>query len=293
MRYISWNSQPLSECAAKYAHGDFIDLQGRSTHYIESGAGSPIILLHGFFYDTQMWQKNIEALAAHFKVYALDLWGFGYSTREPLDYGYALYAHQLLQFMDALHIETASLIGQSMGGGTIVKFALSHRDRVRKVILVAPAGMPNPLPPMARIANLPPIGEFMYGFPSDFFRRLALKRLFIHNPAHISDSYFENVTRFHKVEGSSEAMLATLRKRYFDTLLPDIRAYGESSLPTLLVWGREDRSTPVELGIEMNALLGNSRLEIIDGAGHCPHDEQAELFNRMAIDFLADADVAA
>ena len=81
--FIPWNSQPLTVWADKYAQGDFIDLDGRRTHFIEKGEGKPIILLHGFFYDSCLWATNIDALGEHFKVYALDLWGFGYSTRAP------------------------------------------------------------------------------------------------------------------------------------------------------------------------------------------------------------------
>jgi len=287
MSYIPWNSQPLDEWASKHAPGNFIDLTGHSTHYIERGEGSPIILLHGFFYDTHMWHSNIEALATLFRVFAIDLWGFGYSTREPMDYGYPLYSRQLLAFMDAFGIPKASMIGQSMGGGTIVKFAVSHRDRLDKAILVDPAGMPNPLPLMGRIANFPVIGELMYGLQSDFMRKLALRRNFIHDPGFITESYFENVTRFQKIKGTSQVMLDILRKRFFDTLHDEILAFAEAKVPTLLVWGREDRSIPLERGRAMHALLKGSRLQIIDNAGHCPHDEQSVLFNQLAVDFLS------
>ena len=98
--FIPWNSQPLDFWASKYAQGKFVDSDGRRTHYIEKGEGEPVILLHGFFYDSYLWAANIDALAQNFKVYALDLWGCGYSTREPLDYSYQLYADQVLMFMD-------------------------------------------------------------------------------------------------------------------------------------------------------------------------------------------------
>ncbi|MEE8372329.1 MAG: alpha/beta fold hydrolase, partial [Dehalococcoidia bacterium] len=159
--FVPWNSQPLDEWSDKHATGKFIDLGGNSTHYVEKGEGEPVILVHGFFYDSYMWNKNIDALAKRFKVYALDLWGFGYSSRDPMDYSYPLYADQLLGFMDALNIQKASLVGQSMGGGTCILFAVRHRDRVNKMILVDPAGMPNPLPLLGKMANLPKVGEFL------------------------------------------------------------------------------------------------------------------------------------
>jgi len=288
MSFVPWNSQPLNEWASKHAPGRFVRLAGHPTHFIERGAGPPLILIHGFFYDTYMWHNNIDALAAHFKVYAFDLWGFGYSTREPMDYGYSLYSDQLLEFMDALGIQKASLIGQSMGGGTIVKFATSHPERIDRAILVDPAGMPNPQPLMARITNFPLVGEVMYGLQSNFMRRLALRRNFIHDPVYITERYFENVTRFHKIRGTSEAMLTILRKRFFDTLLDDIQAFRASDVPTLIVWGREDQSIPVEHGEAMHATMKGSRFQIISDAGHCPHDEQSELFNQLALAFLSD-----
>ena len=218
--FIPWSSQPLEEWAKKYAAGDIIELNGHSTHYVEKGEGEPLILIHGFFYDSYMWNKNIDALAEGFKVYALDLWGFGYSTRDPLDYGYPLYADQLLKFMDTLNIERASLIGQSMGGGTCILFSVNHRDRVNKMILVDAAGLPNPLPVMGKIANLPKLGEFLVNLKGNFYRKMALSSIYIHDKAFITDSYLEHVTRFHKVKGTTEASLKILRKQFFDTL-PD------------------------------------------------------------------------
>ena len=285
--FVRWNSQPLDDWAKKYAAGKFIDLDGYPTHYIERGEGEPIILIHGFFYDSYMWAKNTEALAEKFKVYTLDLWGFGYSTREPLNYGYPLYAGQLLKFMDALHIQKASLVGQSMGGGTCILFAVQHRERVNKLILVDAAGMPNPLPLIGKMTNLPRVGEFLLGLKSNFFRKMVLATTFIHDKKLITSSYFENVTRFQKIKGTSEVSLNILRKQFFDKLLDEIRTLGKMDVPILIIWGREDKAIPVGRAREMHKILKNSRLEILDGAGHCPHDEQPERFNQLAVDFLS------
>jgi pimeloyl-ACP methyl ester carboxylesterase len=286
MARVAWNSQPLAVWAKNYASGHFIDVEGHSTHFIEKGAGSPVILIHGFFYDTFMWHNNIDTLARRFKVYAIDLWGFGYSTREHLDYGYPLYARQLLGFMDALGIQKASLIGQSMGGGTILHFAQTHRDRLDKVILVDGAGLPNPLNLMGQIANLPLVGELMFNLPGSWMRKLVLRQNFIHDPAYITDAYFEQMTRFHQIKGTTTVGMTILRKQFFDTLQDEIRAYGQMDVPTLIVWGKEDRSVPVDRGEAMHRILRGSRLEIIDHTGHCPNDEGSAVFNRLACDFL-------
>ena len=285
--FIPWNSQPLEDWKTKYAPGKFIELDGLVTHYIEKGSGEPVILIHGFFFDTYMWNKNIDVLAERFKVYAFDLLGFGYSTREPLDYGYPLYTQQLLKFMDTLDIPRASLIGQSMGGGTIINFTVSNQDRVDKVVLVDAAGMPNRLPIMGRISCLPKIGEFIYSLNNNFIRKMTLGNTFLHNKQIITEEYFENATRFHKIKGTTEVMLYITRKQFFDTLIEEIKMLSLMNVPTLIVWGREEKAIPLHTGQEMHRILKGSRLEILDDAGHCANDDQSDRFNQLTLDFLA------
>ena len=267
--------------------GKFIDLDGLSTHYIEKGSGEPVILLHGFFFDHNMWNASIDILAEKYKVYVVDLWGFGYSTREPLDYGYPLYTKQLHKFMDALGIQKASLIGQSMGGGTIMNFTISNRDRVDKIVLVNAAGMPNALPLMGRISNLPRVGEFMYGMKSDFVRKFSLGNNFLYNKHLLTDEYYEQITRFHKIKGSSEVMLSVTRNLFFDTLYEEIKLLGEMDVPILIFWGRDEKSIGLPIGQELHKLLKSSHLEVLDQAGHCSNMDQPDLFNRLTLSFLA------
>jgi pimeloyl-ACP methyl ester carboxylesterase len=285
-QFVRWNSQPLDLWAGKYAQGAFVDLNGRKTHYIEKGEGEALILLHGFFYDTYMWAENIDVLAKHFKVYAIDLWGCGYSAREPLDFGYPQYAEQVRLFMDAMGIERASFAGQSMGAGTAIKFCVQYRHRVKSMVLVSAAGLPNPLPAMAKFFNLHGIGEFFMGLSTDAFRKIALKDVFIHDKRLVTDRYFEAVTCPQKIEGSIEAGFTIQRSSFFDTLSDEIHTLGDMAVPTLLVWGKQDKAIPVRLGEEMHRILKGSHLEIIDNAGHVSNFEQAERFNRLALTFL-------
>ena len=283
-KFVPWNSQLLDEWRQKYARGKFIDLDGHSTHYIEKGEGEPVILLHGYFYDLLQWSKKVDAVAEVFKVYAFDLWGFGYSTREPMDYGYQLYADQLLKFMDALNIRKASLVGQSMGGGTCILFCTQHKERVDKMVLVASGGMPNPPALLTRMTCLPGVGEFLFRLRGS--RKGILKANFIYNEKLITNEYLETVTRFHQIKGTTEVLLKILRKKFFDKLLDKIQKLGEMDVPILIVWGRQDKSIPLEIGKQMRKILKGSHLEILDPAGHCPNDEQPEKFNEIAIRFL-------
>ena len=287
---VKWNSQPLDGWAEKHAKGKFLSLNGHQTHYLEKGGNinDTVILLHGFFYDSFMWASNIDALAKSHKVYAPDLWGFGYSTRELMDYSYALYEKQLLLFMDALGIEKASLVGQSMGGGIVIKFAVEHPDRVSKLILIDAAGMPNTLPLSGKmIKAFPAMGRFMYGMNVDMMRKQGLADFFVYDKKILSQEYFDNVTRFHKVAGTTDVLLSIIQRDFFYTLHNEIQQLAELDKAILIVWGRHDNGNPLKLGQEMHEILRSSKLEIIEEARHVPNSERPQLFNSIATAFLS------
>ena len=153
-------------------------------------------------------------------------------------------------------------------------------------MLVDAAGMPNRLPILGRISNLPKFGEFMYGFNNNFIRKMTLGNNFLHNKQIITEDYFENATRFHKIKGTTEVMLSITRKQFFDTLIEEIKTFGMLEVPTLMVWGREEKSIPLPIGEQLHRIIKGSRLEILDQAGHCAHIDRPELFNQLALGFL-------
>lgn len=286
--FVPWNSQPLDDWAARFAEGGLIDLSGRRTHFIGRGQGDPVLLIHGFNLDWHTWTRNLDALAAHFQVYAPDLWGQGFSTREPLDYGYPLFSEQILMFMDALGIEKASLVGHSMGGGAAIVFSLHNPQRVEKLVLLDSAGIPNPLPFRSKVFKLPGVAEFLLSLPTDRIRRKNLVDIWVHNADLLSDRYYAEFTRYQKIQGTTEALLSILRRDFFNTLSDEIRSLGELDIPTLIIWGREDRSLPVRCAEVMHRLLPGSRLEVLDQAGHLANFDRSETFNRLVIDFLQE-----
>ena len=120
------------------------------------------------------------------------------------------------------------------------------------------------------------------------FRRKNLRDFWIHNKELLTESYFDNVTRFHKINHTTEVLLKILRKEFFDKLRDEINCLAQMEVPILLVWGREDKLIPLTCGQEMHRILKGSRLEIIDNAGHVPNFEGAEEFNQLAVDFLRE-----
>ncbi len=284
--FVPWDSQPLDAFAESHAPGRFVDLDGRRTHFVVKGQGPPVVLVHGFNLDLNTWTRNLDALAERFTVYALDLWGSGFSTREPIEYGYALFVEQILAFMDHLEIERAHLVGHSMGGGTAIVFGVQHRSRVNSLVLVDPVGVARRLPLRGRLFMLPVIPEFLMSLNTDLIRRKNLLDYWVHDADLLTDEYFEILSRHQKIEGSTGAMLGILRKDFFNTLDREIHALAGLEIPTLIVWGRHDRSVPLESGITMHRILVGSQLEVFDDAAHLPNVDRAERFNEVVLEFL-------
>lgn len=287
-KFIPWNSQSLDVWADRYAEGKFIDLEGHSTHFIERGKGKPVILIHGFNLDSYTWIRNLDKLAEHFKVYVPDLWGQGYSTREPLNYGYELFVNQIQLFMEAMSIQKSSLIGHSMGAGTAIVFSLKNRDKIDKLVLVDSSGIPTSLPFRSRIFRLKGVAEFLMSLRTDKIRRKNLGDIWINDRELLTEDIYSKFVNYQKIEGTTEAILAILRKDFFNTLEDEIRELGHFDIPKLIIWGREDKSLPVRCAEEMHRLMPGSRLEILSNAGHLSNFDRSDTFNELVIHFLND-----
>ena len=288
--FFSKETCSYEEAIKQYATGKFVTVDGKRVHYLEKGSGSPVILIHGFLYHTVMWQKNIDALAERFKVYAVDLWGFGYSERLPrLDYSFPLYAGQIKGFMEAKGIPKAILIGQSMGGGISVYLAAKHPDKVERLILIDPAVTPYPDTIVGTIYKLPGVGEFLNLLPGDFLMKNNLKSIWFHNPNKVTDAYAEEVLRPLCIKGSQEALMYVLRNVLREPFVEnEARDLARADLPILLVHGREDRAVPLNNSRVLNKMWKNSRLAVFERAGHSPHEEHPEKFNALALAFLSE-----
>ena len=287
VNYIPWNSQPLDEWSQKHAPGKFIDLNGRSTHYIEKGAGEPLILIHGFNMDLATWHYNIDALASLYKVYAIDLWGLGYSTRQPLDHGFDLFVEQVGLFMDVMEIKKATLMGHSMGGGIAITFAVRHRQRVDKLVLVDSVGLPFKMALRAKLFKMPGVAEFLMGMNNDYLRKKNLKELWLHDGEYLTEERFTTVSQFQKIQGSTEILLAILRKDFFQELSPEIDRLGQMDVPALIVWGRHDAAVPFHVGEEIHRRLEGSTFVVIEDGAHMPNFELPDEFNQIVTGFLS------
>jgi pimeloyl-ACP methyl ester carboxylesterase len=277
------------DAVQKYAKGKFVTVDGKKVHYLEAGSGPPIILIHGFMYNTVMWKKNIDALAKKFKVYAIDLWGWGYSERlKENEYSFERYGKQVVGFMDALNIRKATFAGQSMGGGISVYVAAYHPDRVDRLILVAPAVIPYPMTTIGQIYQLPFVGEFMNAIPGDVLMKNNIKSIWFHDEKKVTDQYLKEVIQPLCIKGSYAGMMYIIRNVLKDPLVEkEANLLAGMDKPILIVHGKEDKGVPLDRSKRLNDLWKGSKLVIFDNAGHSPHEEYPEKFNQLALEFLS------
>jgi pimeloyl-ACP methyl ester carboxylesterase len=277
-----------AEAVERFARGKFVNVDDKKVHYIEKGDGKPLILIHGFLYHTVMWKQSIDALAEKFKVFAIDLWGWGYSERlKKTEYSFDRYRKQVTGFMDALDISEATLVGQSMGGGISVYVAAHHPERVDRLILVAPAVIPYPMTLIGRIYQLPLVGEFLNAIPGNALMKNNIKTVWFYDKSKVTDDYAAEVLQPMCIKGSYAGMMYILRHVLKAPYVEkEANMLAEMNKPALIIHGRQDKAIPVDKSEALNALWKESKLEIFEEAGHTPHEEYPDKFNQLAIDFL-------
>jgi len=285
----SKETMTYEEAVSKWAQGKFVLVDAKKVHYLEKGEGEPVILIHGFMYNTVMWKKNIDELAKKFKVYAVDLWGWGYSERlKENEYSFERYGKQIVGFMDALKINKASLVGQSMGGGISVYVAAHFPERVEKLILVDPAVIPAPTTIIGKIYQLPFVGEFLNAIPGDGLAKNNIKTLWFYDPQKVTDDYAEEVLRPLRIKGSYGGMMYILRQVLKDPYVQEeAQKLAKLNKSILLIHGREDKLVPLNRSQQLNDLWKGSQLVVFEKAGHTPHEEYPEKFNQLALEFLS------
>ena len=276
---------------------------GVTLHHTFGGRGSPLLLIHGLGSAGYMeWRFNLTRLAARHTVFAPDLPGFGRSEKPAsARYGIPYFARTLVRYLQEVRVRSAGVLGTSLGGGVALELALRHPRRVRRLVLVNSVGLGRPrLQPHYPLLALPGVGELgmravqrgLRLAPAPLVRRVAARMAAADadNERLLDDAHLEHLREMFKAEGYPEAYLATVRSlvslpalaRSFDVSARLARV----SMPVLLIWGANDPIFPVENATRAHRLLPDSRLVVLEGAGHTPQAERPDEFNRAVLDFL-------
>lgn len=283
---LAHHPEPIPAAAAPAYPTRVVTVDGVGLRIRDERPPSPrstILLLHGFGSSLDTWARVVPRLAEHHRVVAVDLKGFGHSARPPGDYSPPAQAALLVGLMDTLGIEQAAIGAHSWGSSVALALALAAPHRVSRLALYGAWIYDEQIPPYFRWAMAPGLGEALFSITFRERPGERLQRAF-YDPDLIEERYLERVVADLERPGTLAASLATVRGMDLVTLA---RRYREVTVPTLLLWGREDRVSPPHFGERLARELADAELVVYPRCGHFPHVEAFEPSTRALLDFLA------
>lgn len=261
----------------------YINLLEGKVYVKISGEGQPIILLHGLGVDHSMWEMNLLALSKKFKVYALDLPGFGKSDKPDITYSIKYFAEAVLSIIKAEGLSKVHLIGASLGGRIVLELAIYYPEIVDKIIVVAPAGLSK----LAKGLFGSPFGGELMAFALS--KKVLIQKLLaemVYDSSLITNSlvndYIERAKDKRYLRAFKRVGFA-LGENHSEFIgeLPGIKA------KTLIIWGADDKILPNKDGYYLHKVITDSKLVNFSQCGHLSFMEKTLPFNKVIIDFLS------
>jgi pimeloyl-ACP methyl ester carboxylesterase len=259
--------------------------------YLDVGAGPPVVLIHGFGGSMWQWEQQQHTLSQHFRILTLDLPGAGLSDKPEIDYRPDQMLDFFVGFMDAVKIQQATLVGNSMGAGLAIGMALAHPTRVTKLVLID--GLPQHVmekltSPSVRRALATTAPSWLVSFGNMLFGGLMIESVLkeiVHDPTLLTPAVIERSNRNRQRPGLIKPIM-TVRENLPLWESGFATRVGEITHPTLVIWGEEDRVFPVAVGEELHQTIKGSRFIRIPKAGHIPQWERPDLVNQELITFI-------
>jgi 2-hydroxy-6-oxonona-2,4-dienedioate hydrolase len=263
-----------------------VDAGGVPTRSLQAGVGEPVIFLHGTSGHLEAFARNIGAHAKRYAVYAIDMLGHGYTGKPDFRYEIPRYRDHLLAYMDAVGIDAAHIVGESLGGWVGARTAIDAPQRVASLQLLCAGGTVANPEVMERIRTSTREAvtrddveltrnrlRLLMADPADATEELvAIRHLIYHQPDFVAN--IDNLL-----------CLQDLDTRLRNVLRPEHLA--RITAPTLVVWGRSNPFGDVPEATAMHNAIPGSELVLFDDCGHWPQHEQADRYNALSLGFLA------
>jgi pimeloyl-ACP methyl ester carboxylesterase len=268
-----------------------VQIQGHRIAYLDHGQGSPVILIHGLGGSLWQWEQQQAALSSAHRLITLDLLGSGLSDKPDIDYTPEVMLTSLREFMDALHLPRASLVGNSLGAGLAIGMALTYPDRVDRLILIS--GLPDHVhdktsSPMLRRGIEGWVPEWVIRFGNVLTGRSATRRILkeiVYDHSLLTPAVIERSYRNRSRPGIIHPIVSLMRNLHLWEA-GFARQLHEVHHPTLIVWGSQDRLFPPQVGRDLQAVIAGSSFALIPDAGHIPQWERPAAVNSVLLNFL-------
>lgn len=271
------------------AHQSWVEVDGTPANVVEMGEGPPLLLIHGLAGCWQNWLENIPHFAATHRVIAVDLPGFGASPQPRDPIAIPSYARFLEQLCDALSVESAAVVANSMGGHIAAELAIGAPQRVERLALVSPAGVSsahaNRQVVLAVGRALALTSSWGTSRVDLLARRPALRKLGLGFVCHRPDLLSAPLARELMRGSGKPAFLPALEAVITH---PIEERLGEIACPVLLVWGRNDHVIPVRDARAFERAIPQLQTVILPETGHVAMLERPARFNALLEAFLAE-----
>lgn len=256
-------------------------------HYLTYGKGPPIVFIHGFGTDGYSWRNNIDALSKHFKLYILDLIGFGDSDKPEINYYYSFFTEQIYRFLQSLKIVKPSLIGASWGGAVVLSFAIEFPKIVDKLILID-CVTPYPTVRGIKVAQkrFSALIKINQGKKNICWGRKILEDLLKEaygDPKAVTNTVVNKQLKMWKTAKGRNAQIAIRSQCDFREIISKIDAIQQK---VLLIWGQNDPWQPLAAAKQLQKNIKKSKLIIVPNAGHAPHETHPNNVNQAILKFM-------
>ena len=263
----------------------FVQAGGVRLHYNDIGAGSAVVCLHGGGPGASGWSnfsQNVSALSAKYRLLLVDMPQFGRSEKVVIQEGRLTYVARVLKdFLDRLGIAKAHFIGNSMGAQTALKFAIDYPDRIDRLVALGNGAVTQTVLTPRPTEGVKLIQAFYKGAGPTREKLRRLIETLVYDSSFLTDALLEQ--RFAAANDPETVALWSKNPPPNE----DIGALlGKVACRTLLIWGIEDRFSPIEGGLALLKRLKDARLHVFAQCGHWAQVEKAREFDRLVLDFL-------
>ncbi len=248
---------------------------------IERGSGRPIVMLHGLGETMYLWRYLAPHLELSFAIHLIDLKGHGRS-RKPFDNQYSLLDHLRLirGYIEERNLRDVTVIGHSMGGGVAALLGIWLAEqgdrRLRSLILIDSIMYPQAMPFFVRLLRIPFLARTAMAFVSSTWMVRLACRLAFFDPDKIREDMIEEYARPLRTAEGRYALAKTAEQLVPDNIETILSKLKLVTVPTLLIWGENDRIVPPEVGRRLERDLPQGTLRLIPQCGHLPPEEHPE-----------------